>query len=284
MLRRDNGRLLETRSVFKATAVNHIAYGVADYARSRNFFMDLFGMKCVFDDGKRCSVAFGHPERAIYIGESRQPDKKPFVDHLAYSVANFDLRSVEAVLKRFAFDPKYDGEFAWTILDPDGYRIQVCAETGVFPGAATPGATPEGKIPSGSAASRPGVFKATAVNHISYGVPDYARSRNFYMDLLGMRLAFDDGIKCSVAFGDPEDALYIVQRASGPVVDHLAISVEDFELTAAEAELKRFGLHPEPDGDSAWTILDPDGYSIQVCAETGVYPGAARDFFHQTRK
>jgi catechol 2,3-dioxygenase-like lactoylglutathione lyase family enzyme len=138
-------------------------------------------------------------------------------------------------------------------------------------------------VPSGEAAYRPGVFNTTAVNHISYGVPDYARSRDFYMDLLGTRLAFDDGIKCSVAFGEPEDAIYIVKRANGPVVDHYAVSVSDFDLADAEEKLKQFGLHPEPDGDSAWTILDPDGYRVQVCAETGVYPGAARDFFHQTR-
>jgi hypothetical protein len=51
-------------------------------------------------------------------------------------------------------------------------------------------------------------------------------------------------------------------------------------LRAVEAELKRLGLDPEPDGDYAWTILDPDGYRFQVCAEKGVYPGAARDPFH----
>ena len=37
-------------------------------------------------------------------------------------------------------------------------------------------------------------------------------------------------------------------------------------------------------GDSAWTLFDPDGYRVQVCAEYGVYPGAARDFFHQLKK
>ena len=215
MVRKSDGRLLEPRSIFKATAVNHIAYGVADYAKSRDFYMDLLGMTCTFDDGQRCSVEFGDPPRAIYIGPSRQPDKKPFVDHLAYSVANFDLRAAEAELKRCGFEPDPDGDHAWTILDPDGYRIQICAEHGVFPGAARPGATREGKVPTGSAASRPGVFKATAVNHISYGVPDYARSRDFYIDLLGMRLAFEDGIKCSVSFGNPEDAIYIVHRANG---------------------------------------------------------------------
>ena len=143
----------------------------------------------------------------------------------------------------------------------------------------------EGNIPSGDKASRPGVWKATAFNHVSYGVPDYARTRDYYMDLFGMRLAFEDGIKCSLAFGGPpEDAIYIVKRDDGPVIDHIAVSVADFDLDKVEADIKRLGLAYTPDGDSAWTILDPDGYKVQVCAETGVYPGAAQDFFHQTRK
>ena len=36
-------------------------------------------------------------------------------------------------------------------------------------------------------------FKAVAVNHISYQVADYARTRDFYSDLLGMKVSHDDG-------------------------------------------------------------------------------------------
>jgi hypothetical protein len=98
--------------------------------------MDLFGMACVFDNGQWCSVAFGNPDRTIYIGKSKRPDKKPFVDHVGYSIKGFDLHAVEAELKRFDLDPEPDGDYAWSILDPDGYKIQVCAEKGVYPGAA----------------------------------------------------------------------------------------------------------------------------------------------------
>jgi catechol 2,3-dioxygenase-like lactoylglutathione lyase family enzyme len=284
MLKMENGRLIEPRSIFKATAVNHIAYGVADYARSRDFYMDLLGMRCTFDDGRRCSVACGTPKREIYIGPSRQEGQKPFVDHMAYSVADFNAEAAEKLLKEYGFEPRYDGDFGWTIEDLDGYRIQICAEEGIFPGAATRGSTTEGKVPAGEAAYRGGIFNATAVNHISYGVPDYARSRDFYVDLLGARVAFDDGLKCAVAFGpEPHDEIYIVRQPNGPVVGHYAFSVSDFDLEDAKQKLEAFGLHPEPDGDSAWTVQDPDGYRLQVCAETGVYPGAARDFFHQTR-
>jgi len=163
---------------------------------------------------------------------------------------------------------------------------QICAEAGVFPGTATRGWNTEGKIPSGARASRPSKtgWKATAINHVSYGVPDYRRTRDFYIDLFGMRVAFEDGIKCALSFGaDPEDSLYIVPRADGPVIDHIAISIAGFDLAETERTLQRLGLAYSADGDSAWTLTDPNGRVVQVCAETGVYPGAAFDFFHQTR-
>jgi hypothetical protein len=33
--------------------------------------------------------------------------------------------------------------------------------------------------------------KATAINHVSYGVPDYRRTRDFYVDLFGMRIVIE---------------------------------------------------------------------------------------------
>ena len=281
MVNNSNGRLVKPQSIFKATATNHLSYkGVADYARSRNFYMDLLGMKCTYDDGERCSVSFGDPERSIYIwsGES-----KPYVDHFAFSIADFGLEGVKAELEKWGFEPEDDGDYAWTIWDPDGYKVQICAERGVFPGAARPGATTEGKIPTGEAGQHPGVFQATAVNHIAYRVPDHARSRNFYMDLFGMRLAFEDGKKCSVAFGQPEDAIYIVATKSpndGATVDHLAFSIANFDLKAVGEKLRNQGHESEDDGDYARTIWDPDGYKIQICAEAGVYPGARQDPHH----
>jgi catechol 2,3-dioxygenase-like lactoylglutathione lyase family enzyme len=288
MVGKDGGRLLEPRSIFKATAFNHISYGVSDIPRTRDWLMDLFGMTCVYDDGIRCSVDFGSPPNAFYVVKSRMPDGSAHVDHMAISIADFDLKGSEETLKKYGLEPEYDGDFAWTILDPFGYRVQVCAEHGVFPGAAIPGAVEKDEHhPTGTARSRPGVFQATAVNHVAYQVPDYAKSRDWFMDLFGMRLAFEDGLKCSVAFGDPENALYITPNRrpeGGARVDHLAISVSDFDLEEAREKLEKFGLDPEPDGDSAWTVLDPDGYRIQVCGEVGVYPGAAQDFFHQLSK
>ena len=103
-------------------------------------------------------------------------------------------------------------------------------------------------------------FKAVAVNHISYGVADYARTRDFYADLLGMKVADDDGKQCTLAFGDS----FIVARKSRepggkPLVDHFAITIDTWNKEAVEAELKRRGLESRPDTDDSFIVKDPDG-------------------------
>jgi catechol 2,3-dioxygenase-like lactoylglutathione lyase family enzyme len=130
-------------------------------------------------------------------------------------------------------------------------------------------------------------FKAVAYNHVNYQVPDYAKARDFYVSLFGMKPVWDDGKQCAVEFGDPPNALYIrainpsdKEKALGPSgpwesqmgqgwVDHLAFSIENFHLDSVKAELERRGLNPQPDGPFAWTIRDPNGYRIQICATKG---------------
>lgn len=254
----------------KATAVNHISYNVPDYARSRDFYSDLLGMKVTYDDGKQCSLTFGSPPNAIYVRKTRQPGDKTNVDHLAYSIASFSKGAVEAVLKRRGLNPRPDGEYAWTIQDPDGFTLQICAEHGVFPGAASPTAKESDGTKNLRAVSRVSGkgFKAIAINHISYNVPDYARSRDFYSDVLGMKVTYDDGKQCYLAFGN--DYLFIrkaPQADNKPFVDHLAYTISNWDRDAVEAELNRRGLKPQPDSKFGWTINDPDGYRIQICAK-----------------
>src|SRR5215470_7084962 len=51
-------------------------------------------------------------------------------------------------------------------------------------------------------AEEPKGFKAVTVNHISYQVADYAKTRDFYVDLLGMKVSGDTGRQCNLSFGD----------------------------------------------------------------------------------
>jgi catechol 2,3-dioxygenase-like lactoylglutathione lyase family enzyme len=109
---------------FKTVTVNHISYGVADYGRARDFYADLMGMKVTHDDGKQAYLDFGRTR--LIIRGSREADKKPIVDHMAYTIENWDKAAVEAELKRRGLDPKPDTENSFHVRDPDGYDLQIC--------------------------------------------------------------------------------------------------------------------------------------------------------------
>ena len=116
----------------------------------------------------------------------------------------------------------------------------------------------------GATAARKGL-KVVAVNHISYGVADYGRTRDFYADLFGMRVSEDDGKQCALSFGDT----FIIPRKSrqpgnAPFVDHIAYTIDDWNKDAVEAELKRRGLAPVADTDESFHIRDPDGFDVQI--------------------
>jgi catechol 2,3-dioxygenase-like lactoylglutathione lyase family enzyme len=111
---------------FRAVAVNHISYGVADYARTRDFYADLLGMKVVNDDGKQCSLVFG--DTFIIPRKTRQPDNKPYVDHFAITIAGWDKNAVEAELKRRGLEPRPDTENSFHVKDPDGFDLQISGE------------------------------------------------------------------------------------------------------------------------------------------------------------
>jgi len=119
---------------------------------------------------------------------------------------------------------------------------------------------------SKSAAAAGGGFTATDVNHLSMTVPDYAKTRDFYADLLGLKVSNDDGkSRCSLTGG-----AFRMQVRNGavsvPLIDHFGVTIENWNKQAVEAELKRRGLNPQtaPGNEISWMIKDPNGYRIQL--------------------
>jgi hypothetical protein len=75
-------------------------------------------------------------------------------------------------------------------------------------------------------------FKAVTINHISYRVADYAKTRDFYADLLGMTVKADTGRQCNLACGGVLLLPRNVRSGSNspvPVVDHIAYTIEDWD-------------------------------------------------------
>ena len=110
--------------LLKATYFNHVSYQVADYAKTRDFYANLFGMKVTEDDGKQCRLTFGNN---ILIARTR-PSGTPKVDHIAYTVANWDTNKeqVEAELKRRGVKIlRGDTKTSFHVEDPDGFEVQL---------------------------------------------------------------------------------------------------------------------------------------------------------------
>ncbi len=111
-----------------ASNINHISYGVADYGKSRDFYSDLLGMKVTHDDGKQAFLEFGNT--ILLVRKTRQPDNKPYVDHICYTIDNWDENAVEAELRRRGHEPRADmggGSKSFHIKDPDGFDLQVAS-------------------------------------------------------------------------------------------------------------------------------------------------------------
>jgi catechol 2,3-dioxygenase-like lactoylglutathione lyase family enzyme len=115
-----------------------------------------------------------------------------------------------------------------------------------------------------AAAAEGKVLNATNFNHVSYQVTDYAKTRDFYAGLFGMKVSEDNGKQCRLSFGD--NILIVRNRQPAPKVDHIAYTIAnwDQEKEAYEAEIKRRG-HKIVQGDlkTSLHILDPDGFEVQ---------------------
>src|SRR6266853_6050223 len=122
------------------------------------------------------------------------------------------------------------------------------AATAASAASGVPAAAAEGKT-----------LNATNFNHVSYQVTDYAKTRDFYAGLFGMKVSDDDGKQCRLSFGN--NILIVRNRQPAPKVDHIAYTIAncDQEKEGAEAELKRRGLKiVQGDIKTSLHILDPD--------------------------
>jgi catechol 2,3-dioxygenase-like lactoylglutathione lyase family enzyme len=112
-----------------ATYINHVSMQVADYRKTRDFYVGLFGMKVSNDDGKtQCRLTFGDNIIIPRTAASR-PGGKVGIDHVAYSLAGWDTDksvkpAVEAELKKRGLQIRTT-EGSFHVQDPDGFEVQM---------------------------------------------------------------------------------------------------------------------------------------------------------------
>ena len=125
-----------------------------------------------------------------------------------------------------------------------------------------------------------------AIHHIAIIGSDYARSRHFYVDILGFPVlnevyrAERDSWKCDLAVGDAQIELFSFPnpppRPSRPEacgLRHLAFAVSDMD--AEVARLESHGVACEPVRVDEYTdrrftfFADPDGLPLELYEDQG---------------
>lgn len=115
----------DDKAGFKILTVNHVSYSVADYKRTRDFYTDLFpNLQVLHDNGQnQCYLAFG--DTFIIPRNARGERKPPLVDHIAYTIDDWDKDKVEAALKARGLQPRPDTPNSFHVKDPDGFDLQI---------------------------------------------------------------------------------------------------------------------------------------------------------------
>ena len=137
-------------------------------------------------------------------------------------------------------------------------------------GLAATAASALSSVPAAAA----GGLKMTGVDHISYRVSDYKRTRDFYADLFGLTVTDDTGTQAQLRWGtgmitarNPRQPTQMV-----PTVDHVSYWVDNWDSDTVKGELEKRGLAPRLDlGDKSsppqyvsFHIKDPDGTDVQI--------------------
>jgi catechol 2,3-dioxygenase-like lactoylglutathione lyase family enzyme len=131
----------------------------------------------------------------------------------------------------------------------------------------------------GVAAAQDVAFRTMNLDHISYDVSDYRRTRDFYARLMGMTIVNDNGKdSCELHFGDArgvgvrDRTMMSIRTAQSARVDHLAFKIDNWDTDRVRAELERRGLKGRLARGGALdttdyvslTVEDPDGLGVQI--------------------
>jgi len=122
-----------------------------------------------------------------------------------------------------------------------------------------------GSATSGAQAASEPTFQATRLNHIALSVTDVARSRDFYVQHLGLPVTSDSSpYNCFLDCGPNFVALF---RGSKAGMHHYCYSIPDYDQQDAADRLREVDIEPSLQGQRIY-FPDPDGLTVQLASET----------------
>jgi catechol 2,3-dioxygenase-like lactoylglutathione lyase family enzyme len=115
-------------------------------------------------------------------------------------------------------------------------------------------------------------IKTTGIDHVVLWVRDLPRTKRFYIDLLGMRVAHESEWQCFLWCGESNQiALFDASRQGIEVtkateLNHMALRMEPagYEETKARLEENGVKVSGRPGDDTCIYFDDPEGHRLQL--------------------
>lgn len=129
-------------------------------------------------------------------------------------------------------------------------------------GAAMAVATGKAHAAEGDTAQH-STFHATGLDHVALNVTDVRKSRNFYVEHLGLRVLRDGGEQ--MCFLGPDDGEFILAlfRADEPKLNHYCYAIDDYDANQVVQKLEAAGIEPRREANRVY-FQDPDGITVQL--------------------
>jgi len=273
-----------TNRAFTVTTVNHLSYSSLNYKKTRDFYVDLLGMRVVWDDDTKCQLDCG-PEDApnsIYL-TSGKPGTEPSIGHFSFGLPDYwsladQLK--DELARRGLPGVHPDGEAGWFVNGPSGFvqHVVTVKDPAMFPGAAAPcvvarsakckeayevGLKNLGSIPKANAKG----VKALYFKYVVLHVPDVARERDFYTSLMGMKLVSDAADDVSLRFGENTLVLRRTGADGKPYCNEFGFVVENYDQATVKAELDRRQINSRPSAFGGLAFRDPNGLEIGIAGQ-----------------
>jgi len=113
-------------------------------------------------------------------------------------------------------------------------------------------------------------IKVTGIDHVVLHVKDLARSKKFYIELLGMEVEHESSWQLFLKCGNQGVALFEVEDGSkihgGNEVNHMALRLKSGEHEKVKAVLEEAGCEVSGRRSDPHCIYfsDPDGHRLQL--------------------
>jgi catechol 2,3-dioxygenase-like lactoylglutathione lyase family enzyme len=112
-------------------------------------------------------------------------------------------------------------------------------------------------------------------DHLTIPVRDHARSRDWYVDTLGLAVEFEVAARKATALNDDHDFTIFVEQSAGPIGLGTALYFSVDDVDAVHARLVARGVvFAHPPQKTYWgygaELVDPDGYLVRLWDATSM--------------